>query len=120
MTSARSRFAGGDQRYLREEQYADASNLSARALLHQRYSTSATPWFDWVQQRIELPADARVLDVGCGPGWLWDSGPVPAGVELTVCDLSPGMVDEAVARATAGGRFALGRGPSRRCSGAPL
>lgn len=103
----RSRFAGGDQGYLRDEQYADASNLSARATLHQRYGTATTPWFDWVRARIDLRVGDRVVDVGCGPGWLWQPGavPVPAGVELTVCDLSPGMVGEAVARATAGGPF---------------
>lgn len=108
----RSRFAGGDQRYLRDEQYADASNLSARASLHQRFTTAATPWFDWVRARIDLRAGARVVDVGCGPGWLWQpcSVPVPPGVELTLCDLSPGMVDEAVARATAGEAFASVQG----------
>jgi SAM-dependent methyltransferase len=107
MTGA-SRFAGGDQAYLRDEQYRDASRLTARADLHARYGTAEVPWFEWVRARVELFGGARVLDAGCGAGWLWaeSSGPVPAEVALTLCDLSPGMVDEAVGRASVGDRFA--------------
>lgn len=106
--SGASRFAGGDQAYLRDEQYRDVSRLTARADLHARYGTADVPWFEWMRARIDLVAGARVLDAGCGAGWLWakSAGPVPAGVALTLCDLSPGMVDEAVGRASAGSRFA--------------
>ncbi len=105
MTGA-ARFAGGDQAYLRDEQYRDASRLTARADLHARYGTAEVPWFDWVCARLELAPGARVLDAGCGAGWLWAGAAVPAGIALTLCDLSPGMVDEAVARAAAVGGFA--------------
>ncbi len=105
---SRSKFAGGDQTYLRDVQYADSSNLSARASLHAKYSTAAIPWMTWVRDRIELTADISVLEAGCGPGYLWSepSGAVPAGVELTLTDLSPGMVDEATERARRDGRYA--------------
>ena len=69
MTAAR--FAGGDQAYLRDEQYRDPSRLTARANLHERYGTATEPWPAWVAARIDLQAGADVLDVGCGPGFLW-------------------------------------------------
>jgi SAM-dependent methyltransferase len=96
-----SRFAGGDQAYLREEQYRDPSRLTIRADLHVRYGTAEVPWFEWVRARLELQEGHRVFEAGCGAGWLWQgsSPPVPAAVELMLCDLSPGMVDEAVGRA---------------------
>ena len=108
MTSARSAFAGGDQRYLREEQYRSSDRLKRRAVLHGKYSTAPVPWFDWVGSRFDLRSGDNVLEVGCGAGWLWEryTGPIPARVSLTLTDLSPGMVDEAVARVTATGRFA--------------
>lgn len=106
--SGASRFAGGDQAYLRDEQYADSSRLARRANLHERYGTAEVGWFDWVGERLDLLPSSRVLEAGCGAGWLWSAlaGSVPTGVELTLSDLSPGMVDEAVGRATATGAFA--------------
>ncbi len=43
-------------------------------------------------------AGARVLDIGCGPGRFWaaNAKALPPGLDLTLADLSPGMVDEAV------------------------
>lgn len=103
-----SKFAGGDQRYLRDEQYRDASRLAVRTSMHLRYGTAAVPWFDWVQALADLQPRQQVLEVGCGSGALWDLGghAAPDGIELMLCDLSPGMVAEAVARASAIGRLA--------------
>lgn len=100
-------FAGGDQEYLRDEQYRSSGRLDQRAALHRRYSTAEQPWFDWIHDRLGLVGPARVLEVGCGPGRLWEDGAarVPAGVSLVLCDLSPGMVAEAVERATRTGAF---------------
>lgn len=107
---SRSRFAGGDQAYLRDEQYADSSRLNDRAALHRRYGTATVPWFDWVRQHLAMEPGQRVLEVGCGAGWLWGPAggpePVPSGVSLTLVDLSQGMVAEAVERATGAETFA--------------
>lgn len=104
----RSKFAGGDQTYLRDVQYVDAANLTARWSLHSRYSTAATPWMTWVHSHLGLERGNAVLDAGCGPGYLWadPAATVPAGVQLTLADLSPGMVAAAVERTKATARFA--------------
>jgi len=83
-----------DQRYLREEQYRDDSNLRARIDLHKRFSTSSQPWHRWVFDRLDLPPDARVLEVGCGPAELWRANRerIPGGWTITLADLSDGML----------------------------
>jgi SAM-dependent methyltransferase len=111
--TAPDKFTGGDQGYLRHEQYRDASKLARRANLYTRYRDPATtPWFAFVGPRLGLEPGADVLEVGCGAGWLWEEMPdhVPAGVRLTLADLSSGMVDEAVRRASGTGRYAAVRG----------
>lgn len=121
--SGASRFAGGDQAYLRDEQYRDASRLTARAELHLRYGTAVVPWLDWVRSCVDLQDGHTVLDAGCGAGWLWEEGssvPLPSGVALSLCDLSPGMVEEATRRATAGGRFASVEGRPADVQALPL
>ncbi|MET0577255.1 MAG: class I SAM-dependent methyltransferase [Ilumatobacteraceae bacterium] len=104
---ARSKFAGGDQEYLRTEQYADPSRLARRAGLHARYSTAETGWFPWLAAHVGLAEGSAVLEVGCGAGWMWADPDVtvPPGVELTLTDLSTGMVDEATTRVRATVRF---------------
>ena len=55
-----------------------------------------------VVRRMQLRADDRVLELGCGPGWFSPAlaRAVPQG-SLTLCDLQPEMLAEA-ARRTAG------------------
>ncbi|HEU0169186.1 MAG TPA: methyltransferase domain-containing protein [Chloroflexota bacterium] len=98
--------------YLLTQQYRTDANLSARASLHQRFSTNQEPggWFAWLFERLlaGIPADADVLEIGAGPGWLWQGNAVriPAGWRLTLTDFSPGMVDAARANvALPGVRF---------------
>jgi SAM-dependent methyltransferase len=78
-------------------QYSDSSNLAARAELHARYSTNPYGWSQWAFDRMKVEADACVLEVGCGPGWLWrhNISRMPDGVEVVATDMSVGMVDEA-------------------------
>ena len=86
-----------DQRYLRTDQYRDSSNLDARAQLHERFSVNKHGWHRWVFDRLGFAPDCRVLELGCGPGYLWDENRdrIPEGWELILSDPSPGMVDRA-------------------------
>jgi SAM-dependent methyltransferase len=89
--------------YFRDVQYRDSSKLTARANLHSRYGTAAVPWFAWVVKQIKWKRDAVVLEVGCGPGWIWEQARhgVPGDLQLVLTDLSVGMVEEAVERTRA-------------------
>ncbi len=82
------------------KQYGDSRKLAARARLNQEYTITETPWFDWVAGQLPLQPGSSVLDIGCGPAWFWASiaGMLPDGIDLTLADLSPGMVKEAVQR----------------------
>jgi ubiquinone/menaquinone biosynthesis C-methylase UbiE len=87
-----------DQQYLKSDQYKDSSNLDARVVIHQRFSTNPYGWFKWVfDTLLKLPENARILELGCGHGLLWreNIARIPAGWNLTLSDLSPGMLDAA-------------------------
>src|SRR5512138_1738048 len=87
-----------DPQYLKTEQYRDSTNLDARVDNHLRFSTNPYGWFHWVFDTLEkLPANANILELGSGPGYLWShcADRIPAGWRITLSDLSPGMVDAA-------------------------
>lgn len=86
-----------DPDYLREEQYATDENLRARMDLHSRFSTNPEPWHRWVFDRLDFAPDARILEVGCGPAELWRENldRIPGGWQITLADLSPGMLEAA-------------------------
>lgn len=87
-----------DPQYLQTDQYKDSANLDARVAIHPEFSTNPYGWFTWLLDRlITLPADARILELGCGNGILWKSiaDRIPAGWNITLSDLSPGMLDAA-------------------------
>ena len=69
----RSAFGGGDQRYLRDVQYATTGKLDARSFLHRTYATSPVPVPLFEARLIDWPADAVVLECGCGPGSFWSN-----------------------------------------------
>jgi ubiquinone/menaquinone biosynthesis C-methylase UbiE len=87
-----------DPQYLKTEQYKDSSNLDARVMIHERFSTNPYGWFNWVlDELLTLPENAMILEVGCGPAYLWSHciDRIPDGWRITLSDLSPGMVDAA-------------------------
>lgn len=86
-----------DQAYLLNDQYQNGSNLNARIQLHARFSTNAYGWQRWVFDQFKLAPRSRILDLGCGPSHLWLENlyRIPEGWDITLSDLSAGMVQEA-------------------------
>ena len=86
--------------YLREMQYRDDTNLNARSALHERFSVNPVGLQRWVFDQLDLPARARILEVGCGPGNLWvaNVARIPEGWQIVLSDFSPGMVRAACRR----------------------
>jgi SAM-dependent methyltransferase len=75
-------------------QYRDGTNLNARIALHARFSTAGRDFHDWLFDHIVLPAEAHLLELGCGTGQMWSTVEqrVPADWQLTLTDLSSGML----------------------------
>ncbi len=86
-----------DQRYLRNIQYVDASNLNARIAIHANFSTGKEPWNEFVFRHVRICKGMRVLAVGCGNATQWRANQAhfPSDSELHLSDFSFGMLNEA-------------------------
>jgi hypothetical protein len=74
-----------------QEQYRAGSNLGARVALQARFSTNPYGWQRWVFDRLELPPEASLLELGWGPGLLWrENLRIPEGWNLTLTDRDDG------------------------------
>lgn len=80
-----------------KEQYADAGNYNRRVWLASRFSTNSRDFASWVFDQIEFPPKARVLELGCGPGYLWlrNTDRLPAEAAIVLSDFSAGMLEVA-------------------------
>lgn len=89
-----------ERSYLRDRQYSDDSRLQARIALHEAYSTNPERLMRWLFRRYDVPAGARVLDIGCGPGsfWLENRPEWPHNLRVVMGDFSRGMLSTASAR----------------------
>lgn len=83
-----------DRQYLLHNQYQNGTNLNARIQLHAGFSVNKYGWYRWLFDQFDLPAEARVLEVGCGTAQFWASNAsrVPPGWSLILTDMSPGMI----------------------------
>jgi len=91
-------FKFTDQHYLKTDQYKDSSNLDARVAIHQRFSTNPYGWMNWAfDALVKLPVNAKILELGCGPGYMWqeNANRIPSTWNITLSDLSTGMLDSA-------------------------
>ena len=55
--------------YLKDTQYQDSSNLSKRAFLHKDFGTDLTSWQSWLMDKVDLPGQETILEIGSGPGY---------------------------------------------------
>lgn len=94
-------WQGKNPKILREQGYADDSQLDIRRRTHELYTVDPVDFGRWTLERLPWRGDERVLDVGCGPGELlremarrsarWDI--------LVGSDFSAGMAAEAAGAA---------------------
>jgi ubiquinone/menaquinone biosynthesis C-methylase UbiE len=86
-----------DPEYLKYEAYEDADDLKIRIDIQARFSTNPVSWYRWLLEKLELPEDGRVLDLGSGPGDLWadHTHQIPKGISILLSDLSHGMLRDA-------------------------
>ncbi len=92
---------------LRSGQYRDGRNLSARFQLHQRFSTSRYPFHRWIFDHFAFTAGARILELGCGFGALWSGNAdrIVPDWDITLSDMSFGMLSEARTNLASSGTF---------------
>lgn len=78
-----------------KKQYANDSNLNARARLHYLYNVNRQPLQEWFFEHVSFPNNAHILELGCGNGSLWEghTDKLDGNTKLTMTDYSKGMVD---------------------------
>jgi SAM-dependent methyltransferase len=83
-----------------EGQYQRTASLEARIAIHERCSVNKVGLPRWLFVQMDLPAEARILEVGCGVGGFWSTNRelIPPGWQITLTDRSPAMVEEAARR----------------------
>jgi len=86
-----------DQQYLLNKEYKNASNLNTRLQFFQRFSTNGVDQYRWIFDHFDLGPSSRILELGCGPGSLWQKNldSIPPDWTITLSDFSPGMLQEA-------------------------
>lgn len=77
-----------------KRQYQDATNISARINLHQKYSVNPQGWFPWVYDQCRIQPGMRILELGCGNGALWKENQtkIPPDISVILSDISEGMI----------------------------
>ena len=80
-----------------KDTYRNPSNIDARVQLHIRFSENTYPWQRWVFDHIGSNLHGNILEIGCGPGYLWSENRdrIPSDCRLVLSDLYLGMANEA-------------------------
>lgn len=80
-----------------EKQYKTAGNLNTRISIHEKYSTNAQPFGDWIHGHYQMQPGFRILELGCGTGEMWKGKlqTLPEDARLLLTDFSQGMLETA-------------------------
>ena len=80
-----------------DRMYGKQDTLSIRIRLHDRYGVNPYGWRRWVFDQYDFPPNARVLELGCGTGVVWQENRarLSQDARVTLSDFSPLMVDKA-------------------------
>lgn len=78
-----------------KEQYKNSSNLSARLNLHS-FNTNKLDWHVWFFEKMDIPENSKILELGCGNGVLWqvNKQAVKENWDITLSDFSEGMLQD--------------------------
>jgi len=78
-------------------QYNNDKNLNKRIALHQKFSTNSYGFSKWGFDKYCLSPKLKTLELGCGNGAIWkvNKNRLPENIDLTLTDLSEGMLDAA-------------------------
>lgn len=79
------------------QEFESAFNLQTRIHLHDGFSVNPHKWHHWLFDQLSIPEQSTVLELGCGDGTLWqrNAGRIPDGWDITLTDLSEGMLHDA-------------------------
>ncbi|WP_240415973.1 MerR family transcriptional regulator [Paenibacillus periandrae] len=79
------------------QEYESALNLQTRIRLHDEFSVNPYKWHQWLFDQLIVPQNSTILELGCGDGALWkrNADRVPEGWDVTLTDLSEGMIHDA-------------------------
>ena len=72
-----------------KNQYQNASNISARIQLHNKYSTNTQGWFPWIFDQCHMAEHSTVLEIGCGDE---NKEKIPKQLHVVLSDISEGML----------------------------
>ena len=76
-----------------KEQYKSDKNLNLRSNLHS-YNNNKVDWDKWCFNQIDFIKNARILELGCGPGKLWykNKDNIDNTLNITLSDFSKSML----------------------------
>jgi DNA-binding transcriptional MerR regulator/trans-aconitate methyltransferase len=79
------------------QEYESAFNLQTRIRLHDKFSVNPYKWHHWLFDQLMIPEHSTILELGCGDGTLWqrNADRIPEGWDVTLTDLSEGILHDA-------------------------
>lgn len=80
-----------------DEEYGEKSGLSTRNQIQEKFHTNPENWFHWVFDRLALPPESLILELGGGLGDLWEQNldRLPDGWKIVFSDYEAPMISRA-------------------------